>query len=820
MPKIVFQSDASQVKKETAEAARSISNVASSAEQARKRIVESFNMQIAAAKEVGASQRELESITRRAQSMLADTTDNSAARQIKSLDRLEDKLRRVAAARKILGNPTFEEHYEPPPQSKASASIRALGGTPSVRAAESFASSVPFLSKAFDFAFPAIGAAALAVELGNGVAELVKMKKEATELPEHLRDAFEGLNAPLYLSVDNLRKTNDELELAIAKLEHKPANTLALSLDEARINADRLAESTDRAAASVKKLLEENKVGFKEWLITGQTSTGPFTKEINSRMKELQDLQRENRDALRSGSDTPQAAQAREANITGKLQSLYDFARKNRKDLQSFDNGSQTSNINILAGIEDWAGSTLDEQAQQKKNTALNAKKQQLEQDKALSQQATEAQRKAISDTKQLWEEQLAAYNSTGNVTLEEERKFWYDRINAVQQGSELYNYAQKKANDLLKQLNEQRRKQADELRKINDQWRSQDLKQLTQALLPGAVAQSKGITEAQTTGISLRDARRAAGYSSKEAEIADEASSGRLTRLDAAIQLRTLHTKQYNEQLKELRENLEAVQSDAPDAEAQRNRINQQITELNARRDQQVLRDDVTGSSGSSGSVGFRDALNDFVLASRDAASQMRSITQSILGGLNQNISAAIVGGRTNWADTFRGFGQLIAGAGLQGLEGTALGALGLGKPDGSISNPLWVRSTDSEIGGAVSAVTGSGVLGRVGGFISSIFGGGRAIGGGVDANTSYLVGERGPEILTMGSQSGRITPNSQIGGDSHYYTVDARGATDPAAVEAAVHRAISMAAPGIAAASVAAGQERNRRVPSTSPR
>ncbi len=40
------------------------------------------------------------------------------------------------------------------------------------------------------------------------------------------------------------------------------------------------------------------------------------------------------------------------------------------------------------------------------------------------------------------------------------------------------------------------------------------------------------------------------------------------------------------------------------------------------------------------------------------------------------------------------------------------------------------------------------------------------RASGGPVSPGRSYLVGERGPEVLTMGSQAGSITPNREIGG------------------------------------------------------
>ena len=40
------------------------------------------------------------------------------------------------------------------------------------------------------------------------------------------------------------------------------------------------------------------------------------------------------------------------------------------------------------------------------------------------------------------------------------------------------------------------------------------------------------------------------------------------------------------------------------------------------------------------------------------------------------------------------------------------------------------------------------------------------RASGGPVSAGGAYLVGERGPEILQMGSKGGNIIPNSKLGG------------------------------------------------------
>jgi len=66
---------------------------------------------------------------------------------------------------------------------------------------------------------------------------------------------------------------------------------------------------------------------------------------------------------------------------------------------------------------------------------------------------------------------------------------------------------------------------------------------------------------------------------------------------------------------------------------------------------------------------------------------------------------------------------------------------------------------------------------------WIGNIFGGGKAMGGPVGANKSYLVGENGPEILRMGNQSGNITPNHKLGGmgtTNIVVNVDASGGSE----------------------------------------
>jgi hypothetical protein len=69
------------------------------------------------------------------------------------------------------------------------------------------------------------------------------------------------------------------------------------------------------------------------------------------------------------------------------------------------------------------------------------------------------------------------------------------------------------------------------------------------------------------------------------------------------------------------------------------------------------------------------------------------------------------------------------------------------------------------------------------IGDLIDRIFGGGRAAGGPVNAGTTYLVGERGPELFTP-SGSGSIIPNHKLGGGGGGISITVNGALDPEGV------------------------------------
>ncbi len=93
-----------------------------------------------------------------------------------------------------------------------------------------------------------------------------------------------------------------------------------------------------------------------------------------------------------------------------------------------------------------------------------------------------------------------------------------------------------------------------------------------------------------------------------------------------------------------------------------------------------------------------------------------------------------------------------------------------------------------------------------------------GFAGGGMIPNNMPVMVGERGPEILA-GAGGRHVIPTGKIGGqhiEIHNH-IDARGAPDPAAVNAAVHRGMASWAPHMPDMARASVSDHNRRVPSS---
>jgi hypothetical protein len=130
--------------------------------------------------------------------------------------------------------------------------------------------------KGIQFAGAALGIAAI----GYAAYEVNKHLREMSEMPQKIGGAFREIQAPLRLTNDELRVTNDRLENDIAKLEGHRQNTLKLALDEARVAADKLADSLDRDISGLHKLLEEQNVGVFRQIFGYEASTRDLPKEI------------------------------------------------------------------------------------------------------------------------------------------------------------------------------------------------------------------------------------------------------------------------------------------------------------------------------------------------------------------------------------------------------------------------------------------------------------------------------------------------------------------------------------------------------------
>jgi len=218
--------------------------------------------------------------------------------------------------------------------------------------------------------------------------------------------------------------------------------------------------------------------------------------------------------------------------------------------------------------------------------------------------------------------------------------------------------------------------------------------------------------------------------------------------------------------------------------------------------------------------------------------AAVKRSFDQAI-GSINEAILKTLTDPyhRGDWKNAGKSVFTGVARSGLEMGEGALMKALGMhGKADG-------YHVFVDNLGAGVAAGGPGGVLGKVLGMFgpgggsgagataasatasagssifSGLFAGGFAGGGEVPSNMWSVMGEHGIELVPPASHSRTVIPNSAIGGGDthHHWNIDARGATDPAAVHAAAQRAVMEAVPHIVAASHASHIDHNRRVSSS---
>ncbi len=741
-------------------------------------------------------------------------------------------------------------HYTPTRVQRNGALIRGGG----VRAAELSASFIPGFDTIASAAFPVLGLGTLALEGVRGFTEMRDAIREVQETSMRLREGFEGLNAPIELSTDSLKKQNAELAFAIAKIEHKPVNGLALAAADAALEMDHLADRANNAYSAVKKLLQENRIGAVKAYFSGQGNTGEVSDLVEGGFRDIAHLTADQRRAVRAGGEDSPAARAAGAALAARQARLRSdiaafqakingsevvdetgaFGVKTKRSVSYAQaHGDQSANRDIAQGALDSLDDQAADDVERKQNAVLTQKQKQLELQKANSTASLAAQKKAEEDQRQQWANDLAALESSGAATLSQVHGFWVDRENSVKVGSANYLVAEKNANESLKKLNTEDRKTAEERLKRQAELEKQQRAQIVgQGKDLGGDAYAKGQLAAAKSGMALRDQQDDATRAIAEQNIQWQVQFGHMSKADAALQLQKLHTEQYVVSLQRLRAAYDAVAA-GPDADAQRNGISSQIVSLQTQRAMQQMQDQAA-------------IMQTTMLYS------LQQTGRGVLDGINGDIAnASTEWGRrgqyhvgrqlmNNIGGSLRIAGGSLTKMGLEKVEGI----FGFGKPDGSRNNPLNVNVVNGfggafGLGGAAhsdglaslfpsgdwsspKSVMGGGVgdaLKSTVGFFGSMFGGARAGGGPVMPGRAYLAGENGPELF-MPSTTGYVATADRTaqmgarGGVSIGY-MDLSGTSDPAQSRVQARRG---AAEGYAASSryqASAQKEQQRRRP-----
>lgn len=226
-------------------------------------------------------------------------------------------------------------------------------------------------------------------------------------------------------------------------------------------------------------------------------------------------------------------------------------------------------------------------------------------------------------------------------------------------------------------------------------------------------------------------------------------------------------------------------------------------------------------------------EGLDEWADKATDARAALTDFWQGLLSDTNGELVKLMTSQyhRGDWKNALK---PAFTGGARKALEfGEGELFKGIGGKLGTQTNPMFVKNVDGlagGIGGILSSSSGSsgsssatsgvggflGMLGRVGKFFGFMEGGGTMSPGGF-----YLTGERGPELINVGSTSrihnARDTSRMMGGGgDTHHtWNIDARGSQDPAAVRRAVNDGIMAAAPHIAAGAIRAQRDIDARRP-----
>jgi hypothetical protein len=767
--------------------------------------------------------------------------DAGTARFLVDMDKANAKLQSFGKGAQEAGGHTVTA------MQASSAAIREMAGGSNIRAVERLISTIPGVGKALQAAFPLIGGIALAslfTELGSKAVEFFQKMQQA---PERIAGAFRELNAPLKLTNDELKLANDRLANDIAKLEGKPQNGLVIAIDEARVAADKLADSLDKDLDRLGKLLKDETRGFWAGLIHGDAATADIRKELVGETGAGGF-----RAALAGKNGDPQeSAKMLDAEIA-KLTTMLDPTVMRQKFGDMLNMGPRIELLNEAIRNLRSEREHVDLTVQ---NTARTGKKDSLDAAKTNSQEEAKA-------LKAGYDEMLAQYEAYQTALTSEKLEFRQRELANInaEYGSGGGEAIQNLKNELEKEighLSQEAFAQAKEARDKDAKDKERYQAELAKIKVDWAKKQYEAVAD-----LTKHNTERKA--TEPRPEIPQTGIKGdAATRLHAlplgnVMELQKAGYSTVEEQEKAIanEQNMLAMLEKGGYA------IGQQLALREKTLESQIALGIEEGKDVSAAVIALgqlqrqmaamkasAEGWASFFVDMQNSAKTSQQIAQdgirSAVDRLSGSIADVATGKKGNFGKDFQEIGrqmlQETIKSGLQRSLGSLGQKLGIHKPTFNIGDPGHVivdnmPSNGSAAPGGIKPATGSGggarpwggpggifggsagggIFNYAGGgpsFSSSPFGGMMAGGGDVDPGMIYGVNENGREYFQP-KTAGTIIPAGQVGGggDTHY-NIDARGSTDPTLTANNVRRAILAAHADGVATSVQANAERAKR-------
>ena len=450
----------------------------------------------------------------------------------------------------------------------ASSELRLLEGNlqASARAAGAFLSTLPGIGAAMQAAFPVAGAAALLAIIVQAGGALAKFGEDAAELSRKLDTNWLAGAIGQMSGLKDLVQQTDELLLGVAKdTDRSNQKALADRVEQIRMTQGNAAAAREEAAQiRTRNRAVQEAIDIQKGAVS----------DAQTKVSDSIDLSSASENGLSQQQDALEASQELEQS-KGNLTKLL----KEQEEIQA-----------RIVALDDEASRSQKKEDEEKARKGL-----------AAENKANEERMRADE----------LAYNQlriSHNLTLQEEAKFWQERLDGF--GEKTAQYAA-----ITAKLAEIYTKSAEDTHRAIEAYKKEQ-KKLTEEEYPASEGIAKaleGLNEDLT-----RTGERWASYNAEvargieiqiensaklaEARIAFELATGAITQQAAAHQLAAIHAKEYADRLAELRAELKKIQEDqalTPEQKATKSQgIQNQITQVQGQSDVSKVADSTKQAS------------------------------------------------------------------------------------------------------------------------------------------------------------------------------------------------------------------------------